>query len=471
MICPQNDGKPELAEHRVETVERASIKPSPENDEIYGSLDPKDHELVMLAKDMAEHGLREPLVVSSDSVIVSGHRRYAAAGLIGLPNVQVRRLAICRDDYSDLEWKRELATYNRQRLKSTAIRLKESLLAIDPEQAHQKLVAARDERDQDALPEMILGSKNKRSGISDGKRAMLRGALVAIDRLQEYWPLTVRQIHYQLLNNPPLRHATKPNSTYKNDRKSYQDLCDLLARARLAGELPWQAITDETRPVSCTNFNADAAEFVDKEAYWFLNAYRRNLQQSQTDHIEIVAEKLTVQSILKPIANKFCVPLTIGRGFCSLSPRKAIAQRFEESGKDRLILLIASDLDPDGESIAESFARSIRDDFGIEPRCIKALLTMEQVRSWKIPGNGMEAKKTSSRYKAYQQRYGTDDVFELEAIAPSTMQSALTSAIESVMDVVAFNEELEAEKRDAAKLACLKGEVVEFLAEVGFDDE
>jgi hypothetical protein len=51
----------------------------------------------------------------------------------------------------------------------------------------------------------------------------------------EFWPLSDRSIHYALLNDPPLRHAAKPDSVYANDRASYHDLTDLLTRARPNG--------------------------------------------------------------------------------------------------------------------------------------------------------------------------------------------------------------------------------------------
>lgn len=52
--------------------------------------------------------------------------------------------------------------------------------------------------------------------------------------------------------------------------------------------------------------------------------------------------------------------------YASLDPRAAMARRFKASGKERLILLVVSDADPEGMDIAESFGRSMRDDFGIE---------------------------------------------------------------------------------------------------------
>src|SRR5579871_1789829 len=103
--------------------------------------------------------------------------------------------------------------------------------------------------------------------------------------------------------------------------------------------------------------------------------------QSQPNHVEIVGEKNTIEGVIRPIAMDYTIPYTIGRGYSSLPPRYAMAQRFKQSGKEQLVLLVLSDFDPEGEDIAESFARSMRDDFGIKRIVpIKVALTSEQVQ-------------------------------------------------------------------------------------------
>ncbi len=147
------------------------------------------------------------------------------------------------------------------------------------------------------------------------------------------------------------------------------------------------------------------------------------------------------------------------------------AKRFKASGKDRLILLVASDLDPDGDSIAKSFGRSIRDDFGIdEVVAVKALLTVQQVANWKLPRNEMAAKQSSGQYETYVRRYGSDAVFEHEAIEPALMQASIAETIESVIDIQAFNRELDQEKKDAVNLATIKRSVAEQLSQITFSD-
>ena len=256
---------------------------------------------------------------------------------------------------------------------------------------------------------------------------------------------------YALLNNPPLIHASKPDSTYRNNKPSYKALTELLTRARIAGRIQMTVIQDATRPVSVWDVHRDVQGFIRREVDDFCEGYWRDLMQSQPNHIEIIGEKNTVDSIIRPVAEKYCIPTTIGRGYCSLRPRYDIAQRFRKSGKDRLVPLMLSDFDPDGEEIAHSFARSLRDDFGIEEiEPIKVALTADQVAQYNLPPM-MKAKTGSSSYQRFTDQHG-DDVWELEALPPETLQHVLQDAIDRVIDVEAFNHEIDQEKADAAKL-------------------
>jgi hypothetical protein len=190
---------------------------------------------------------------------------------------------------------------------------------------------------------------------------------------------------------------------------------------------------------------------VDQETEGFLKGFYRDLQQTQPCHIEIVGEKNTLLNIIKPVAAECCIPLTIGRGYSSLPPRKKLFDRFRLSGRQRLILLVLSDYDPEGEDIAHSFARSMRDDFGITNiQPIKVALTADQVTRMRLPPI-MTAKKTSSRHKGFVAKHG-ETVHEIEAVPPQELQGILREAVNSVMDVQAFNREVEAEKQDAAFL-------------------
>src|SRR5262249_38294123 len=159
----------------------------------------------------------------------------------------------------------------------------------------------------------------QRCEISVAKKPFLDAVLRILQEQRKYWPLSDRQIHYRLLgDDAPLTHASKPQSRYINDKASYRKLTDLLARGRINGLIDWHAIEDVTRPTDLHSAYWNTAQFFRQEVKNFLKGYWRNLLQSQPNHIEIVAEKLTVRTILQRVAEEFTMPLTISRGMSSL---------------------------------------------------------------------------------------------------------------------------------------------------------
>jgi ParB-like chromosome segregation protein Spo0J len=426
----------------------SQIKPTPENDEVYRPFDATTPENRALIASVKEKGIIEPLVLSSDFFILSGHRRYGAARAARLKSAPCRFKNVRRGDPEFMVLLRE---FNRQRVKNLSEQLREAVIDSDPDEAYEALLEHREERSRLEVATVAIEGQMKRDRISPAKVPMMRAIAKVLDARRAFWPLSDRSIHYALLNAPPLIHASKPDSIYENNLKSYKALTDLLTRARLVNRIPMAAIADPTRPVSLWDVHESPSSFFDQELENFLKGYRRNLQQSQPNHFEIVGEKMTVQSTLEPVAGRFNIPLTIGRGFSSLEPRFKLAQRFKASGKQRLILFVLSDFDPSGKEISQSFARSLRDDFSIANiELLQVALSAEQISRFSLPPM-MEAKTSDSRAAKFIEEFGSA-VYELEALPPETLQAELTRSIESVLDTRAFNLELDAERNDAVYL-------------------
>lgn len=443
------------------------IEPSPENDLLYRPVDPSDPEIKSLARSLRKNGVLEPVVITLDNYIVSGHRRFAAARVAGMESIPCRRVKIRRSDDLDA-FVRLLREHNRQRDKTNAEKLREEVVSVSPDEAYRKLREHRRSKAAVDVKALKLGHGPVRCKISNAKQPFLSAAMKVIRERRSFWPLSDRQIHYALLNDPPLKHAGKSDSTYRNDLASYKSLVDLLTRARLEGSICFEAIGDETRPVQVWDTHPSARSFVGRELNNMFCGYYRDLTQSQPNHIELIGEKNTVGSILRPVAADYTIPLTTGRGYCSLPPRCAMAERFEASGKDTLILLFVTDFDPDGEEIAKSFARSMQNDFGIvDIWPIKVALTAEQVLEHKLPPV-MRAKASSSRHNAFVKAHG-HNVFELESISPEVLQNITRAAIEAVIDRDAFDAEVEAEKQDAAFLEGVRRTACESLKELDGD--
>jgi hypothetical protein len=452
----------ELGHDPIRLMPLARLHPSPENDQLYKPVSLRDPDLRELAVSIRRHGLREPLVITLDNYILSGHRRYAACKLAKLTSVPCRVENIYHGDPGFVALLRE---HNRQRVKSMDEVVREEIVSADPEEAHRVLVEHRKRKAEVSVETIQLKEPKRRARITAAKQPFLDAINRVLDERQDYWPLTDRQIHYALLNDPPLIHSSEPASRYTNTPEAYKSLTELLTRARLAGEIPFEVIHDPTRPVETWNVYREVSEFIRDELDGFLKGYYRDLQQSQPNHIEIIGEKNTIDNIVRPVAMEYCIPMTTGRGYCSLPPRRAMWQRFRRGGKEKLILLALTDFDPEGEDIAETYARSMRDDFNIQAILpIKAMLTYRQVTEMNL-STKMKAKEKSSRRKAFVERYG-DNVFELEAVPPDRMQEILRDAIDQVLDIDAFNAEVDAEKQDAAKLDSIRLQMagrVEFL--------
>jgi hypothetical protein len=456
-----NDQAQVTHDAEIRQVRISEIMPSPANDQLYRPVSPADPDVIALADSIREHGVREPLVVTLDNYILSGHRRHMAARIAGLSEVPCRYEDIYSDAQRFLVLLRE---YNRQRVKTFDEIVREEVVSANPEEAHRVLVEYRRAAGRVEVPELHIAGEKRRAKISKAKQPFLDAIKAILERLRDFWPLSVRQIHYNLLNDPPLIHASKPGSRYRNTQNYYKSADELLVRARFEGLIPFEAIQDKTRSVVTWTLHKNPSTFIRAELDGMFKGYYRDLMQSQTNHIEIIGEKNTIEGVIRPVAEENCIPYTLGRGYASVPPRRAMAQRFRRSGKERLFILVLSDFDPEGEDIPHAFARSMRDDLKIPEEnigLIKVGLTLDQVRELQLPPQ-TKAKETSSRYAGFVDRYG-DDVYELESAPPEWLQQQLRDAIDGIIDIDAFNQEIEAEKNDAAHLDAIRRSVLEQL--------
>jgi hypothetical protein len=428
-----------------------------ENDALYGIIREDDPDVIKLSDEIRRDGILEPLVVSADYKIISGNRRLTAARLAKLETVPCRFRMDVLQGYP--LFVSLIVSHNSQRVKTIDQQARELAATLDPETAHRRLIEARKKESTVDAITLVLGACRDRSEIV-GNRPLADACVQVVADAVKYWPLSDRQIHYLLLNDPPILHVSK-KGRYSNDKKSYRTLTNILTRLRLKGEIPFEAIEDVTRPVSKWNTYQHPGAYLKNSLNTFLTDYWRDLQQSQPNHIEILVEKLTVKNAVEPIAMDYTVPLTVGRGFSSIPPRYEMVQRFRKSGKEKLVVVIVSDLDPAGMTIAESFGRSLRDDFGVEAErlvVVKAALTIEQV---KILGllPAMEAKVGASTSAEYIRRYG-QHVWELEAVPPVKLREIIRETVLSVMDVDRLNQEQRLEVQEATTLAGYRAAVL-----------
>jgi len=105
--------------------------------------------------------------------------------------------------------------------------------------------------------------------------------MAILNALQDYWPLTLRPVFYQLV-------ATL---VIENQPRKYKRLSELLTKARLSGLIPWEAIENRARTMLWSPRWPDADVFVRVTLAAFLQGYRRDLLQSQERALEVWVEK------------------------------------------------------------------------------------------------------------------------------------------------------------------------------------
>src|SRR5262249_26256343 len=99
---------------RISAGPLAHLKPAKVNDQVYRPVDTEEAGFLTLVESVRSRGILEPLTVTLDWVILSGHRRYAAAKAAGLTTVPCQVRAIWSTDPGFLPL---LVEYNLQRTK------------------------------------------------------------------------------------------------------------------------------------------------------------------------------------------------------------------------------------------------------------------------------------------------------------------------------------------------------------------
>lgn len=454
-------------DYSVRMIATDKIFPSPENDDIYGAI-VHDEQMENLIDSIREFGLEEPIIVTADNYILSGHRRYYACDWLGMESIPIRKKKKTKR-IGNSEFTRLLIAYNPQRNKTARTLLKEALLRFstdDPTDLLKRHEA--NEIDVEAEFTIVAGGKSIRN-ISPSKQEFLAAAKKVIASLQPFWPLSVRQVHYALLNKPPL--ISKPKKSkfkkeyyrYRNDKTSYNALIELLTQARYLNEVSMSAIDDPTRPSFRNRGFFSVAEFIEREMKGFLTGYHRDMQRDQPRHIEMLGEKNTLLQILKPVCEEFYVPLTLARGYASIPVWRDMAQRFANSEKTAMTLVVVSDYDPEGFDLADDAIRSLRDLWGVPVEYCRVGVNREQIDELGLNADFNPAKETSSRLKGFIDRTGGKETWEVESLDPHYLQAEVRNAITANMDMDVYRDNVEQQDSDAEELSEFRRQMVDEL--------
>lgn len=424
------------------------------NDLVYGKAS-DDPGIDSLTESLKRRGVMDPLIVNRDKVVISGNRRKTAACRANLSEVPC---FVCDVDESDADFGRMLVECNAQRVKNVDSELHEAGIVGatgDPVMwlGAKRLNAERHER-YGGVADAINVKGRTRKAITRA-RELADAAIEAVHaELAQGITPTVRQIHYRLLDAAPVKD-TQTGERYANDNASYQALVRVMARLRVNGELRFDSVIDAGRELFMPTVYGNAADYVRSWLSDFGGTYRRNYMKSQGAFFAVVVEKEAMGDFFRRhVWDKYPgAAVTVCRGFASLSLVYQLYAAYRSSGKDRLVLLAFSDCDPAGGGIVEDVGQKLLElgmdecDFTLA-RCG---LTHTQAQKFGARPQPIKAKGKAGMTVArkFEERHGTRDVYELEAIPPGELLNILDLEMEGRMDVQAYNAEVEADARDA----------------------
>lgn len=246
---------------------------------------------------------------------------------------------------------------------------------------------------------------------------------------QQKIKVTLRQLYYQLV----------ARGTVPNKENEYKKVSRILTEGRYNGFISWESIEDRSRIPRIPNIFKDIPELLEIAK----KSYQKDRWQQQEFYVELWTEKDAISSVIRPVTDRWQVPVSVNRGYLSTSSVYDSAQRFLKQDKKNIILYLG-DHDPSGLDMDRDIKNRLSE-MGVEVEIIRIGLTIEQIRTYNPPENPAKIKDT--RAKKYIGLYGTKS-WEVDALDPEMLQGLIEDSILEFLDVERYNLIKEQEKTD-----------------------
>lgn len=158
----------------------------------------------------------------------------------------------------------------------------------------------------------------------------------------------------------------------------------------------------------------------------------------QQYHLVFFAEKTSLGSVLKPLADRYGADLYLCTGEISNSHLAHMAKQGAKDGRPMVVFVFA-DCDPAGYQMTVSIAhklRAFRDGFypDLEFRIIPGALTVEQVERLGLPSTPL--KETERRADGWRRRYGVEqtEIDALAALRPEVLREIVAELVAPYFD-------------------------------------
>ncbi len=283
----------------------------------------------------------------------------------------------------------------------------------------------------------------------------------------------LRRIHYQAAS---LEVILKPNGKpYENTKNDWGYIQAAAKCARYLGLIPADRFIDKRNPAAILHTNWSSPgdywyespepgyELSDSESWSermlpelpelpellsapklpdFGTSGYTSVQQDF--HVEIWAEKTTMNDILEPLCKKYRLNLITGAGELSITAVTDFLERVRKADRPARIFYV-SDFDPAGLGMPISVARKIEffqreegfDDLDI--RLQPAVLTAEQVAEYSLPRKPVDDKdRRKANWEAAHGK-GRVELDALEGLYPGKLAEILTAEILNYFDSTLHN--------------------------------
>lgn len=267
---------------------------------------------------------------------------------------------------------------------------------------------------------------------------------------QQHIILTSRQLYYQLVAQGIIPNAIE----------IYKRMTKFLTDARYGGHVDWEAIEDRGR-VPEKHSEWENVESLIESA---VQAYRLPRWKDQDEYIELYCEKQALESVFKPIANKWHIYFGYNKGYSSASTMYDLAKRVKEQiDIDKAVtILYFGDHDPSGLDMVRDIEARIKEfltkgeEDPIDEERVELFfhvqqvaLNIDQVNKYNPPPN--PAKITDPRAKKYITTWG-EKSWELDALNPTILRDLTQQAILEHIDVTKYDAVVQQEKEEIYSL-------------------
>lgn len=261
---------------------------------------------------------------------------------------------------------------------------------------------------------------------SDKSKEIIAQADAIIKSYQDQgYKLSLRQLYYQFV----------ARNLLVNSEKSYKNLGAVIADARLAGLLDWDAIEDRGREVTWGAHWGSPSEIISAAA----NQFKIDKWASQKWLVLVMVEKQALEGVLVPVCQELDVRFAANKGYGSASFFYEIGQLIRwqhRKHEQRPVVLYLGDHDPSGLDMSRDVEERLSMFSYCSVKMERLALNINQVEELDLPEN--PAKMSDSRANDYVDRFGYSS-WELDALEPAYLADLVRNAVDRYRDPDAWD--------------------------------